>query len=231
MKRPSFETIFSYVVSGSLACAILVLGLSFIYLKPDGIPTIAKGVWPAPLELNEQLITARAAVVYDLVSNRTLYAKNADEVLPLASLTKLLTAQAVLAREDVTTEVPITAEAIQSEGDWGFRVGEHWPLGDLLRFALAASSNDAIAAAASALGPDKISIINSEAKELGLTETQVLNPTGLDESGELAGGYGSAHDVALLVAAFLQKYPTFFEGTAARSVTIQQNGRTLVATS
>ena len=233
MKRSILDTIVSYLLSGGLACAILVLGLSLIYWQaPIGPVAAEEEHWPVPFELDGSLLTARAAIVYDMLGEKVLYAKNADEALPLASLTKLIVAHTVLEYREPETPVVITAEAVAPEGDWGFWVGEQWPLGELLRFSLIASSNDAIAAAAEVLGSGSLAAINSKARELGLKETQVNNPTGLDESPTIAGGYGSARDMALLTASFLQHHPTFFEATAAPSVTIAQvGGRTLTATS
>ncbi len=234
MKHSLFDRIFSYLLSVGLAGAILVIGLTFIYSNPH-IQSVISGreaVWPAAFELDGDLLTAEAAVVYDPITGKVLYAKNADEVLPLASLTKIIAAKTVLAYEEPEKEVEITAGSLEPEGDWGFWVGEKWSLRDLITFALAASSNDAIfAAAAGAFGADRVAVINSKAQELGLEETEVYNSTGLDVSGDQAGGYGSAREVALLTANFLEEYPTFFEQTAAPTVTISNGVRTLTATS
>lgn len=227
----NLKTIFSYVLSGGLASLVLLLGLSLMYWQPTTGPlVIKKEEWPTRVALDPKRLTARAAIVYDVTSNRVLYAKNADESLPLASLTKLLAAQAVLAYESPSTQVPITAQSIAPEGDWGFGVGEWWSIGDLIRFSLAASSNDAIAAAAGSLGDNAVEIINNEARGLGLS-TQILNPTGLDESADVAGGYGSARDVAILAAHFLKEHPTFFEATASESIRISHGDHTLEAAS
>lgn len=232
MKKTIVEKIFSYVLAGGLGALVLVLGFSLIYWQPRSTPVVyTDPEWPVPFELEPSLLTARSAIVYDPLEDEVLYAKDADRVLPLASLTKLLAAQAVLARQGAQTEVTITPEAVMPEGDWGFWIGDRWSVGSLVRFSLAASSNDAIAAAAAALGPESIAAINNEAKQLGLNHTQVFNPTGLDESESEAGGYGSAHDVAVLAAYFLEEHPTFFESTAAPSVTIAEHGRMLTATS
>ena len=230
--RTLFDKLFSYVLSVGLACAVLVLGLSLIYWRATTEPAGAqKEEWPAPFTLDEHLLVADAAAVYDPVGNQMLYEKNANEALPLASLTKLIAAQAVLERQEPDSLVPITPTSIIPEGDWGFFVGEEWPVGELVRFALAASSNDAIAAAAESLGANYLATINNEAQELGLSKTHILNPTGLDESASTAGGYGSAYDMALLATVFLQEHPIFFEATTAPFVTITHGTRTLTATS
>lgn len=232
MKRPMFERLFSYLLSAGLSGAILVLGLSLLFIQPQFDTADAEAdEWPAPFELDEDALIARAAVVYDLIGNQILYAKNADESLPLASLTKLIAAHAVLMYEDPAREVVMSPTAIEPEGDWGFWVGEAWPLSDLISISLVASSNDAITAAAETLGTERISVINNEARKLGLQNMRILNPSGLDESLTTAGGYGSAQDMALLAGVFLKQHPTFFEATAAPFITIQHGGRMLTATS
>jgi D-alanyl-D-alanine carboxypeptidase len=63
-----------------------------------------------------------------------LFAKNADERLPLASLTKLMSAEAVLAHATLKKNY-YHPESSKPDGDWGFKVGEEWPLGDLITLA------------------------------------------------------------------------------------------------
>ncbi len=181
--------------------------------------------------IDPSTITAKAAIIYDPSTKQVLYAKNTDARLPLASLTKLMSADAVLAGETGSTSVTITAASLKPEGDWGFKVGEVWPVEDLVRFGLAASSNDAMAAAAESLGGNDIDIMNARAKALGLTQTYFYNPTGLDLDADTAGAYGSAHDIAVLASEFLSHYPSFFEATAAPSVSISAHGTRLEATS
>ena len=170
--------------------------------------------------LDPSRLEARAAVLYDVGSGRVLYQKNANEALPLASLTKLMAAQTVLSRKDPTTPVLITKDDVRSEGDSGLQVGETMPLGDLISLALVASSNDAITAAASALGADPIEKMNAAARELGLTQTHFNNPTGLDVSASVSGAYGSCLDVARLASLFYTNYPEFFELTTLPDVRV-----------
>jgi D-alanyl-D-alanine carboxypeptidase len=170
-------------------------------------------------------------VVYDPATKQIWFSKDADVRLPLASLTKLMSAEAVLARGDANATVEITPESLKPSGDWGLRVGDHWNVVDLVRFGLAASSNDAMAAASSAVQGNIVDAMNDRAKELGLTQTYFYNPTGLDLDVETAGAYGSAHDIAVLAATFLAEHPALFEATVAPSVTISSGHEVLTATS
>ncbi len=236
MKLPTVTTVISHLVAGSLSCAVLTLGLGLLYWPPtQAAPTtqmaavLQADTWPKPLKFNSADLTAKAAVVYDPVSGTVLFAKNERESLPLASLTKLMAAEAVLSRTDQTRAVMIKPEDLAPEGDWNFILGEQWSIRDLLRFGLVASSNDAMAAAASALGNDPADIMNSEAQDLGLTQSFFLNPTGLDENLNTAGGYGSALDVATLAGVFVREYPDLFAETVTSRITIGYGDRMLTA--
>lgn len=223
------------MVAGSLASAVLTLGLGVLYwpqTQAAPAPVVAEqAVWPKPLSFDGALLTARAAVVYDPVSGAVLFSKNARETLPLASLTKLMSAEAVLTRTEQKSRVTITPNDLAPEGDWNFILGESWSIGDLLRFGLVASSNDAMAAAASALGVDPAEVMNSEAQTLGLEQSYFLNPTGLDVDLTTAGGYGSAIDIARLAGVFVREYPELFAATVAPSITIGYGERALTADS
>ncbi len=181
------------------------------------------------VSLPQEALSAKAALLMELTSGKILYQKSAYEPLPLASLTKLMSAEVVLSQKPLDTPVTITAEDLKPEGDWGLRVGATLPLSDLIRLALVASSNDAIEAAASTLGPDPVGAMNATAKELGLTKTRFYNPTGLDSSPETAGAYGSAYDVARLASIFYKDHPELFELTTKADVSVMQNGKDITS--
>lgn len=182
-----------------------------------------------PLALQNVSVSAKAALLLDVKTGRVLYQKNANQELPLASLTKLMAAQVALAAHDGDTVVQITNDALKPEGDSGLRIGDAFPLNDLVRLALVASSNDAAAAAATAFGDDYLLAMNSVAQDLGLTKTRFLNPTGLDLNEENAGAYGSAYDMARMTAAFFKDHPDLFEATMHADVSVPQGEGNLVA--
>ena len=162
------------------------------------------------VSLPQDALIAHSAVLYDLGTNRVLYQKNAYEQMPLASLTKLMAIEVVLSLKSPNTPVQITRNDLRPEGDSGFKVGETITLGDLIKFALVASSNDAMEAAAASLGDGSIGKMNDAAAALGLTKTHFFNATGLDVSKTTSGAYGSAYDVARLAALFYPHHPDFF---------------------
>jgi len=183
------------------------------------------------------ILEAKAAFVFDVRQNAVLYEKNADSQLPLASLTKLMT---VVAAEDFLAEdttVPITNRARETEGGAIFSLGEKWRLKDLIDFTLVASSNSgaralaSAAAAAEALrsgesydeGNKPVSFIermNAKAREIGLTQTYYTDETGLDEGPEVPGGFGSARDMAKLMAYLIGNRSDLIEATRYPSLTL-----------
>ncbi len=192
---------------------------------------IAASTVLAEVHIPPTILEAKAAIVYDAKTGKTLFAKNADEALPLASLTKIMSAEAILSVLDESTSIAITPADLELEGDSGLVVGDVWSLKNLLTFGLVTSSNDAMAAAAASAGTTSIvDRMNSTAKTLGLTHMSFSNPTGLDVNGELAGAYGSAHDMAILVTDFLHEHPALFGSTVSSAIKIQNDNREIEAT-
>ncbi len=217
------------LISALLVLVIAAAGVTIFVLthhspKPDTVV-----LFPDSLVFDESALEAKSAIIYDPANNRILFAKNINTQLPLASITKLMTATIVLQKKSTATLIRITAEDLRAEGDWGLRAGDVVSLSDLLRLGLVASSNDAMAAAAASLGSDYLKVMNLTAVNLGLTQTYFLNPTGLDVNQGTSGGYGSAYDVARLAALFYKQHPEFFERTMQASVSIHASGRVVTA--
>lgn len=150
-------------------------------------------------------LEAKSAYIYDVVKEKSIFELNPDAQLPLASLTKLMTA--VVAKENIPEWLLINMK------------GEMWRINDLIDVMLISSSNDA--AAAIALGSeDFISLMNKKSADLNLAQTYFLNATGLDLTNYLSGGYGSAKDVAELMDYLVKKHPSLLEITQYDSLKI-----------
>jgi D-alanyl-D-alanine carboxypeptidase (penicillin-binding protein 5/6) len=169
-----------------------------------------------PQKIEAVSLEAAAAYVWDVRGQRALYAKNEDAVLPLASITKLMTA--LLAYELVEDELPATMSlsAIRQEGASGLRAGEVMRNADLRELALVSSSNDAayqLAASVGTLLGDQdaeaqfVRGMNIRAEELGLSSLEFKNTTGLDLSPTEPGAVGSARDVSFLMEHIVEEYP------------------------
>jgi D-alanyl-D-alanine carboxypeptidase len=182
----------------------------------------------APNPFDAITLEARAVYVFDVRTGNALFALNSEAQLPLASITKLMTALIVsehLARDE---EVLVGSESIAQEGSSGFIHGELFKMQELLAFTLVGSSNDgahALARAATEGGTVEtfVEAMNERALSLGLLQTYFRNPTGLDSTEQVSGGYGSAFDVALLMAHILERYPAVMEQT--RQETLQLASR------
>lgn len=129
----------------------------------------------------EPQVSAKSVLVMNFKRNRILYEKNAGEILPLASLTKLLSALVTL--ETFPLDKPITFDRniIDTFGEAGdFKVGEVVSARHLLFSSLIASSNDAITALSSDLGMENfVSLMRSKAIELGVKKITIADPAGL----------------------------------------------------
>jgi len=164
------------------------------------------------------LIDAKSAYVFDITTNTSLFSKNEELQLPLASVTKIMTAAVASEIVPKETIVHINKEAISKEGDTGLLSGERWKLADLLDLTLVVSSNDGAAAIAAALGnlykipnvetinnneendseKSFVALMNEAALSLGMAQTFFLNESGLDVTESISGAYSSAKDMAIL---------------------------------
>jgi D-alanyl-D-alanine carboxypeptidase len=166
---------------------------------------------------DDVMLTAESAFVWDVKNKRVLFSKNPDDIRPLASITKLMTALVAYELLDDGETLLITNEAVKTDGDSGLKEGEIFSLGDLSNLTLISSSNDgamalgAKAGASIGTGADPevlfVKAMNFRAGQLGLSNTLFKNPTGLDLSPTEAGAYSSARDVAHLLEYIITTYP------------------------
>ncbi len=145
-------------------------------------------------------VYARNAILLDPASGEVLFEKNSSRSVPIASLSKLMTALVFLEqRPDLDRQVEVTSAEINGAGHTQLRRGEVAPLGELLRMSLMSSDNCAtrVIARESGLSPsDFIARMNMKSVELGLTGTHFVEFTGLDER-----NVSTASDVARLLHA------------------------------
>jgi len=148
-----------------------------------------------PLDLKSSV-----ALVLDQDTNEVLFSKNSQAVLPIASITKLMTALVVVeAGLSLDEQLTISDEDKDTEKGTGSRlaIGTTLSRGELLHLALMASENRA----ASALGRNYpggptafVAAMNQKAQSLGMTDTHYVEPTGLSSRNQ-----SSAKDLAALV--------------------------------
>jgi len=171
-------------------------------------------------------LKSTSALVLDQSGQRVLYAKNVEWVVPIASITKLMTALVVL-DSGLPLDEPIKISKEDRDGLKGTRsrlsVGMSVSREDLLRIALMASENRAAAALSRAHpgGTDAfVAAMNRKAAELGMWRSRFVDGTGLS-----SGNVSNAQDLARLVGA-AYRHPLIREYTTDSEYTVRlANGR------
>lgn len=233
-----------FPIVGQLVVLTLILGITFGSLwwfsptrgqlanEPEDRPTVnLSDVAPEDTSsaIEEVSLNATAAYVWDVRGQRALYKKNESETLPLASITKLMTAMVTHELLSERTDVSLPLTAIRQEGSSGLVAGETLSIEELNQLALMSSSNDAafaLANAAGALLGDRdpalqfIAAMNIRADELDLESLAFLNTTGLDMNTSTPGAVGSAKDVSFLLEHILDKYPQIISITTEDSTRV-----------
>ena len=162
-------------------------------------------------------IPAKSAILIEQQSGKVLYEKDADQKLPPASVTKIMTLLLVmealdsgkLSLDDTVTCSP-HASSMGGSQIW-FEPGEQMTVHELLKAAAVASANDASVALGEQIAGSEeafVALMNQRAGELGMTNTQFFNATGLDAAGHLT----TARDIATMGAELL-KHPKIKEYT------------------
>jgi D-alanyl-D-alanine carboxypeptidase (penicillin-binding protein 5/6) len=175
--------------------------------------------WSAP---QPPPITAKGAIVYDATAGTPLLAQNADEPLPPASVTKIVTAMVVLEHGNFDDVVEIVPEDVvdDSQSRVGLVAGDRLSVRDLFVGLLVPSGNDAALALARHVGAGLpggnenpmaafVAEMNAWATENGATNATFENPTGMSSEGQRA----SARDLALLTTVAMRE-PQFAETVA-----------------
>ncbi|MBI3041602.1 MAG: D-alanyl-D-alanine endopeptidase [Betaproteobacteria bacterium] len=173
-------------------------------------------------------LKSAAALVMDQSGQRVLYAKNEETVVPIASITKLMTALVVL-DSGLPLDEPVAISAEDKDGlkhtRSRLKVGSVLARGDLLKLALMASENRAAAALARAYpggAPAFVAAMNQKTIALGMWRTRFVDGTGLSRD-----NVSTAQDLARLVAAAYQ-HPVIRRDTTDSTYTVELgNGQRL----
>ena len=174
-------------------------------------------------------LLSQAALIVDARSGESLYAKNANTITPIASITKLMTAMVVLDAQqnlDQTITVDVDDLDFLKASRSRLSIGSELTRREMLRLALMSSENRA----ASSLGrfypgglKAAVAAMNAKAKTLGMNNTHYVDTTGLSPE-----NVSTARDLALLVQA-AQRYPLIREYSTQPEeyVQIPATGQTL----
>ena len=189
----------------------------FIYSADDGMEVIesAKNSLPSTGKVK---VTAPAYVVIDLDRNAVVLEKNADKLLPIASVTKLVTAVAAKKLLDEDQSITITKQALAAYGNEArLREGEKMRVGELLYPLLMVSSNDSSEVLAQAYGRKNfLKEMNAWVNSIGAYRTYFADPSGLSSQ-----NVSTAHDLSIIAQWMLKNEPEIFDITLAKAKTIR----------
>ncbi|MBR2370964.1 MAG: D-alanyl-D-alanine carboxypeptidase [Clostridia bacterium] len=171
-------------------------------------------------------ISARGAVLINADTGDILYDKNADERLPMASTTKIMTALVAVESMPLDSLITVTRESVGVEGSSIYLCeGERLTLEDLLYALLLESANDA--ANAIAIGVSRsveafAELMNERASSLGLKDTHFENPHGLDGQTH----YTTARELARITqAALANEALATIVGTVRKTIAFDLDGQ------
>ncbi len=193
------------------------------------ILTVSFALHPFCAELSGQY-DAKSVILIEAQTGKVLYEDNADEPLPPASVTKIMTLLLIceaLDRGDIklTDEVPVSENAASMGGSQVFlKVGEKMTVDEMLKSITVASANDCAVAMAEFIAGSEVSFVskmNERAEQLGMTNTYFENPTGLDDT--VKKHLTSARDIAIMSRELL-KHSVIFDYTTIWMDTIR-NGQ------
>ncbi len=173
-------------------------------------------------------VLAKSFSVYSLTSNEKIYGKDDELVLPIASITKIMTAIVALHAYPPETIITMSPEAIKQVGDFNLTIGQKWKIADLAKLTLISSANDGAYAMWENFpnGKDKyIEEMNARARRLGMKNTSFENITGLDVAGR-ATSFSTASDVNLMSAYAFLAYRDVFEVATMPEITLTSESGT-----
>jgi serine-type D-Ala-D-Ala carboxypeptidase (penicillin-binding protein 5/6) len=154
-------------------------------------------------------ITAESAFFVETQTGQILYAKNPHQKLSIASLVKIMTVILAMQNLKMDDKLTVSEYAANMEPDhMMLKKGEVLTLKELLDGVFLVSANDAAEVLAEETTGDRaefIKLMNTEAKLLGMKDTHIINPTGLEEDNDKQ--YSTAYDVALMSRYAIKTYP------------------------
>lgn len=212
---------------GLIICIVLVFFSNSIFSKKENSAPQVKGVSieiptenvkieeiakpPIQTKKGDIAVQARNAILVDVDSAKVLYEKNSEEIVSIASTTKLITAAVVFDNPEIydfDEQITVKKEtAIVPGSVMNLRPNEKITIEKLVEGLLVVSGNDAARTLADHAGSiDKfVQMMNEKAKELGMTNSIFKDPAGYEDEGK-----STARDLAI-IASYNLRFPKFLE--------------------
>ncbi len=203
-----FLMVFVYAISG----------INLIYSTSSVLDSVAvkdsvknNSIAPMALDINSE---AAISVKTNSSGDQIVYEKNSNEKLPIASLTKLMTAIVVSDNYDLSQKITVDQNAnAQSALKQDVQLGQTLPVENFLEIMLIESSNRSAYALAELIGEQKfVDLMNEKAKEIGLKDTIFADPTGLNPQ-----NVSTASDLVKLAKYVLKNYPRIADISKSKS--------------
>jgi D-alanyl-D-alanine carboxypeptidase (penicillin-binding protein 5/6) len=198
---------------------VLLIGASAVSAaeKHKPRPPAAKPAPAAPQPAQGSAFTTEAkhAIIIETETGTVLFNKNADERMPPASMSKMMTAYVVFGllksgQAKLTDELPVSAEAWKTGGSKMFvPVGGHISIDNLLQGMIVQSGNDSCIVLAEGLAGSQqafVDMMNAKAKEIGLTNSHFDDVDGLPDPNH----WMTARDLATLAWRTIQDFPEYY---------------------
>ena len=211
--------------------AVICLLIIAVWMLAPAVTAEGTASEPCPFTVN-----AKSALLMEAKTGTVLLSQNADEALPPASVTKIMTLLLVMEALDqgsvsLNDQVTVSAHAASMGGSQVFlEEGESLTLEEMLKCTIIASANDAALALAEHLcGTEEafVARMNQRATELGMLNTTFENVTGLDD--ETVNHVTSARDIAIMSRALIS-HPLILQYSSIWQDTIRDGAFTLTNT-
>ena len=161
-------------------------------------------------------VAGKSALLMDVATGTVIYEQNAHEALAPASVTKVMTMLLIMEAIDSGKigwdDLVTTSEAAAAKGGSQvyLKVGETMKVSDMVKSIAVSSANDCACAMAEHIAGSESAFVenmNARARELGMSDTNFVNCTGLDDSEEAKKHRTSAHDIAVMSRQLLKNHP------------------------
>ena len=196
----------------------VILLMPLLVLSSLALPALADGVLISETDDDENEpikdvlgLNCKGAILMEASTGRVLYEQNADEALPPASVTKIMTLLLVMEAIDAgkikLDDTVTTSERAAAMGGSQIylEVGEQMSVEDMLKSVIIASANDAACALAEFVAGSETAFVkamNDKAQELGMNNTVFENTNGLDDTAK--SHLTSARDIAIMSAELIK---------------------------
>lgn len=209
----------------SLAVLVLVSVFSVPISADGGTAAISEtnGDTVSPVTAMPSLsVEAESCILMEASTGEILYQSNADEALPPASVTKIMSILLIMeavkeGKLSMTDTVSVSANAASMGGSQVYlEPGEEMTVEDMLKCVIIASANDATVALAEHIAGSEEAFVmqmNERAAELGMENTHFVNTNGLDDAPDAASHLTSARDIAIMSRELINNHPEIFKYT------------------